>query len=245
MTNPTLFQLIDGARQHAMSAEERRDQGISFTLGNIVVESPSLFRGTVTLAVPREAFDRATIVASMVVGHSESRIPFDPIGAVRQFRLVQQLVERHVGGERLAITPFLIRELHAAAGDPADPNFGSFRTMAIEVRGSAHVAPPPSDVDVLIDKFCAELEARWDTDEALNLGAFALWRLAWIHPFVDGNGRVSRALCYLILCLKFGFLLPGTPTLIEHLAESREQYFDALAAADLSYATTGTADLAP
>jgi hypothetical protein len=245
MTDPTLDQLIAGARRHAMSSEERREQGISFTLGNLVVETPNLFRGTVTMAVPREAFDRATLVASMVVGHIEPRITFDPTGAVRQFRLVQQLAERHAGGDHLAITPVLIRELHAAAGDPADPAFGSFRTLEIEVRGSDHVAPPSSEVDALVDELCAVLNARWEAEEALPLSAFALWRLAWIHPFVDGNGRVSRALCYLILCLKFGLLLPGAPTLVEQLADRRDEYFDALAAADLSYLATGTADLAP
>ena len=26
--------------------------------------------------------------------------------------------------------------------------------------------------------------------------AFALWRLVWLHPYSDGNGRTSRALCY-------------------------------------------------
>jgi hypothetical protein len=26
--------------------------------------------------------------------------------------------------------------------------------------------------------------------------AYALWRLVWLHPYSDGNGRTSRALCY-------------------------------------------------
>ena len=245
MHDPALNQLSAEAKRHPISAEERREQGISFTLGNTVFEAPNLFRGTVTMAVPHEAFDRATIVASVVVGQSEPRIPFDPIGAVRQFRLVQRLAERHAGGDGVAITPDLIRELHAAAGDPANPNFGKFRTLEVEMRGSKHVAPPASQVPTLVDDFCAHLHARWHVEDALVLSAYALWRLNWIHPFLDANGRVARALCYLILCLKYDMLLPGTPSLVEQLSGRRQYYFDALAIADSSFESTGIAELTP
>jgi hypothetical protein len=29
-----------------------------------------------------------------------------------------------------------------------------------------------------------------------ELAAYGLWRLNWIHPFVEGNGRTARAVCY-------------------------------------------------
>jgi fido (protein-threonine AMPylation protein) len=33
----------------------------------------------------------------------------------------------------------------------------------------------------------------------VHLAAYALWRLGWIHPFHDGNGRTARALAYAVL----------------------------------------------
>lgn len=59
-----------------------------------------------------------------------------------------------------------------------------------------------------------------------------MWRLNWIHPFSDGNGRTSRAVSYLVLSLKVGYRLPGTPTIPEQIMENREPYHDALERAD-------------
>lgn len=62
-----------------------------------------------------------------------------------------------------------------------------------------------------------------------------MWRLNWIHPFLDGNGRTSRAVSYLVLCARLGFWLPGTKTIPEQIVETREhrkRYYDALQAAD-------------
>ncbi|QOD62738.1 Fic family protein [Ochrobactrum sp. MT180101] len=244
MKNPRLEQLLPQARRHRMTMQERHEQGISYILGNVGVDVPNLFRGTVTMAVPREALGANPIAGSIVIGESEERIPFDVNGAVRQFRLVQQLAEQYASApEQLQIDTTLIRQLHAAAGDPTNPAFGNFRD--IEVIVGAHRAPPPTEVAPLVDAFCADLKLRWETEDALRLSAYALWRVNWIHPFVDANGRTARALSYLILNLKFGMLLPGVPTLLEQLGDRRRQYFDALAMADATYASTGTADINP
>ncbi|HET9282483.1 MAG TPA: Fic family protein [Candidatus Angelobacter sp.] len=48
---------------------------------------------------------------------------------------------------------------------------------------------------------------------AIHLAAYVIWRLNWIHPFADGNGRTSRALSYLVLCTRLGERLPGTVTI--------------------------------
>ena len=59
-----------------------------------------------------------------------------------------------------------------------------------------------------------------------------MWRLNWIHPFADGNGRTSRALSYLVLCVHLEFMLPGNKTLPEQIIENKQPYYDALEAAD-------------
>jgi Fic family protein len=64
------------------------------------------------------------------------------------------------------------------------------------------------------------------------LGAYIMWRLNWIHPFADGNGRTSRILSYVVLSIRAGALLPGTPTIPDQIVENRNPYFDALDAAD-------------
>ena len=59
-----------------------------------------------------------------------------------------------------------------------------------------------------------------------------MWKLNWIHPFVDGNGRTSRIVSYIVLCCKLGFLLPGQNTIPEQIASEKDPYYDGLDAAD-------------
>ena len=72
--------------------------------------------------------------------------------------------------------------------------------------------------------------------------AYALWRLSWIHPFAEGNGRTARAVCLLIICLKHGVWLRGR-TGAKTVRGSRKAYYDALLAADVKYEQNGTADV--
>ena len=67
------------------------------------------------------------------------------------------------------------------------------------------------------------------------LPAYALWRLNWIHPFVEGNGRTARAACYYLICMKQGRLLGGRKIVPERIREKRQAYYDALQAADRAW----------
>jgi hypothetical protein len=64
-------------------------------------------------------------------------------------------------------------------------------------------------------KFFRDLAARWNTGDALDVASFALWRITWIHPFHDGNGRTAIAFAYACLCLKLGAWLPGRETVVD------------------------------
>ena len=73
-----------------------------------------------------------------------------------------------------------------------------------------------------------------DSESATSRAAYALWRLNWIHPFRGGNGRSSRALCYLVLCIDMRMMLPGIPTVPALIYERRKEYVAALRAVDAS-----------
>lgn len=59
-----------------------------------------------------------------------------------------------------------------------------------------------------------------------------MWRVNWIHPFFGGNGRTARAVSYLVLCARLGFVLPGNPTVPELIVQDRAPYYEALRQAD-------------
>lgn len=87
-----------------------------------------------------------------------------------------------------------------------------------------------------IEEMCDYVNDKWDKKSPLHLASYVMWRLNWIHPFTDGNGRTSRALSYLVLCLKLGYLLPGKRTIPDQISENKTPYYKALEAADEAFA---------
>lgn len=83
-----------------------------------------------------------------------------------------------------------------------------------------------------MDRFIANVQENWYVWEPTELAAYGLWRLNWIHPFVEGNGRTARAVCYYLLCVRTGTLLPGKKILPELIRENRDGYEKALKFAD-------------
>ena len=90
---------------------------------------------------------------------------------------------------------------------------------------------------------CDYINEHWNDATPIHLGAYIMWRLNWIHPFADGNGRTSRILSYVVLSIRAGALCPAhRPSPIRSwIIEIR--YFDALDAADRAW-KEGRIDLA-
>ena len=83
-----------------------------------------------------------------------------------------------------------------------------------------------------IEELCDYVNENWENSSAIHLTSYIMWRLNWIHPFTDGNGRTSRILSYLVLCMKLDYLVPGTNTIPDQITQNRNPYFRALEAAD-------------
>lgn len=119
---------------------------------------------------------------------------------------------------------------HAAVSNIAKFG-GRYREEPIYV--ADHIPPHFRHVDNQMNRFFSVIHENWTIiDDATTLPAYALWRLNWIHPFVEGNGRTARAACYYLICLRQGELLPGQKIVPERIRENREPYYRALRAAD-------------
>jgi Fic family protein len=104
----------------------------------------------------------------------------------------------------------------------------------LRIGGSTHVPPNAASI-------CAYLTDMLDVCNSakylpVERAAYALWRFNWIHPFAGGNGRVARAITYLILCMDFEAMLPGKTTMPRLIAKARERYLAALRAVDAKVA---------
>ena len=111
---------------------------------------------------------------------------------------------------------------------------GRYREEPIYVGN--HYPPHFKEVPNLMDRFFSLVHENWEIFENPTLiPAYALWRLNWIHPFVEGNGRTARAACYYLLCLKHGQWLPGKKIVPERIRMDRKPYYAALRAADIAW----------
>ena len=106
---------------------------------------------------------------------------------------------------------------------------GAWRTRDVSVGG--HVAPHAKSLPLFMNRF-AEVYGRTRAGElAVVAVAAAHHRLAWVHPFIDGNGRVARLHSHLLL-QGLG-LTRGLWSPLRGMARSRARYYELLAQADL------------
>src|SRR5262249_3004572 len=150
----------------------------------------------------------------------------------KQLRKVEEAIEYYKDPERpFRLRPSLIMGLHREALDGISSFAGNTRPGPVEIRHSAHEHPPAFLVQELIEDTCDYINDNWNSSTPIHLAAYVMWRLNWIHPFDDGNGRTSRAVSYLVLCVKLGGSLPGLKTIPDYIVDSRGPYYDAIEAA--------------
>ena len=106
---------------------------------------------------------------------------------------------------------------------------GRFSEEPINV--GSHI-PQFEKVPELMDRFISFVHENWYIYTATELAAYALWRMNWIHPFIEGNGRTARAVAYYLFCVRDGALLGGSKIMPERIKEDREGYEAAVTAAN-------------
>lgn len=126
-----------------------------------------------------------------------------------------------------------LQKLAVATIYPCGGTYRDARTKII-ISDSEHQPPDAALVPGHIIDLLDYLNSTRGKLPALERAAFALWRLNWIHPFRGGNGRTSRCLTYLIICMDLGMMVPGMPTLPTLIYDKRKEYVEALKAADAS-----------
>lgn len=158
-------------------------------------------------------------------------------------KFIDELVINTTGsGRNFALSEELVRTLHRVTMVGLLDNAGHYRVNEVEIKNSPHVPPSSIDVPAHMGALCRHINEYWYDRDLVFLSAFAMWRMNWIHPFSNGNGRVSRGLSYLILCMKHGELLPAKSTVTQQIAENKKPYYAALRQADKVFAATNDID---
>jgi Fic family protein len=139
--------------------------------------------------------------------------------------------------------PAFICEIHRRlfVDQPEPGNKGPGQLRISNVRAGEHIAPPGEIVPALLRHFCWRYENVGNLRETQLLAAVASHhRMAWIHPFRDGNGRVARLHTQAVLN-RLGVARDGW-SLSRGLALRRQEYYAHLANADQVRSSRGATD---
>ncbi|XP_045621603.2 protein adenylyltransferase Fic [Procambarus clarkii] len=171
---------------------------------------------TMTLAQTRMILEtRLSVGGKSVMEHNEI------LGLDLALKFINTTLVHRVG----RISLYDILEIHRRVLGHADPiEAGQLRTTQVYV--SDHVPPPPTHLQVLMEDFVDWL----NSPEAQRLhpikyAALAHYKLVFIHPFSDGNGRTAR------LLMNFLLMQAGFPPVIIR-KQDRLLYYDCLQAAN-------------
>lgn len=98
---------------------------------------------------------------------------------------------------------------------------GKIRTHQVAISGSRFIPPTPVEVQPLLREFFRWYDRNKSSLHPVELAAAVHMRFVTVHPFADGNGRMSRLLMNFIL-QKHGYPLLNIPY------EDRRSYYNAL-----------------
>jgi Fic family protein len=136
------------------------------------------------------------------------------------------------------INHLFIREIHRLVVEglrrEGDKTPGAYRLGEVTIGDSKHRPPRSSDVQDHMSALIAFMAREEEPQMQLLQTAIAHHRFLWIHPFGNGNGRVSRLVTYAML-VRQGFTSASdyravNPTAV--FGADRQGYYDNLEAAD-------------
>lgn len=152
--------------------------------------------------------------------------------------LYNQIVRETLDGTPPDVSAGTLKDYHRTLfrGQPikSDVVIGDFRDHSVGVMN--YRGAPAEDCEYLISRLCEWVQTgfeppkgREDLTFALNVlkAIMAHLYIAWIHPFGDGNGRISRLIEFQLL-FQAGVPLPACHVLSDHYNRTREAYYAAL-----------------
>lgn len=148
----------------------------------------------------------------------------------RQYDFLKSIVDAAVALGRPFLSSQVLKALNYHAIACLHAFAGEFRPCQVIVGN--HQPPPEFRVQALMDDFINQVNRNFEATDPVALAAWVLWRLNWIHPFINGNGRTARAAAYFVLCVRAQTWLPGNVILPELIKRERQRYEQGLQAAD-------------
>lgn len=126
------------------------------------------------------------------------------------------------------LPPELLKATNPDSGEELEVVPGKYRETDIKV--GRHVAISPGAIPAFLERFQSVYSNLGRTDQVIG-AACSHHRLLWIHPFLDGNGRVARLMSYAML--REGLQTQGLWSVARGLARNEPAYKSRLNNCDL------------
>lgn len=147
--------------------------------------------------------------------------------AVLGYRDAMDYIIRLAADPHFTYSGGLIRSLHyMMMKHDSESRPGLYRSGA--VFAGDYEGPDPDEVPGLVEELAAALNDPDDSGPALVRAGMAHLNMLMIHPFKDGNGRMSRALHTLVMG-RAGTLDPRFSSIEEYLGRRTRDYYRVLA----------------
>ncbi len=163
-----------------------------------------------------ESETKVVIEEGLTIGGKPLKDHFEAIGHSEAFDFIYSLAKRK------DIAELELKGLHRLFYHRIDEqNAGEYRKQKVYITGSKYPLPAPEKIQTLMAEFIQKLNQRRKEKHPVEVAALAHKDFVFIHPFIDGNGRVSRLLMNLIL-LQDGYNIAIIPPVL------RSEYVQAL-----------------
>lgn len=152
-----------------------------------------------------ETETKIVLEEGITIGGKRLRDHFEAVGHSQAYDYMYALVQQQT------VTEDDIKKLHHLFYFRIDEQqAGVYRKVKVFITGSAYPCPLPDKVPELMAQFInnvAEMKAKF---HPVEVAARAHKDFVFIHPFVDGNGRVARLLMNVLL-LSSGYTIAIIP----------------------------------
>ncbi|MGR3309651.1 MAG: Fic family protein [Candidatus Brocadiales bacterium] len=152
----------------------------------------------------------------ITIGGKPIRDYYEALGHSEAYDLIHKLAKKE------GFTEANIKKLHKLFYNRIDGNrAGKYRKERVFISGSKHTLPGPEKVPLLMEEFASKVKDLEKEYHPVEYSALAHKEFIFIHPFIDGNGRIARLLMNLILLQK-GYVIAIIPPIL------RTEYIQAL-----------------
>jgi Fic family protein len=157
----------------------------------------------------------------LTIGNKTLKEHFEAINHKECIRLLYDFVKK-----KKELDESIILDIHRIIlKNIDDADAGRYRNVNVMMMGAVHLPPSAVKIPKLMAEFIEWYYEHKSRLSVVELAAWVHYKLVYIHPFIDGNGRTSRLLMNLLL-LQNGY----PPAVILHI--DRKRYYQALKEAD-------------